>query len=208
MNFSLKKSLSAVVAILSSTAVTAHAESLWTAPTGTERSMFADRKAARVGDIVTVVVAETAATQSSQSKKTNKDGSLEAGVSSFLFPGSGLGTHKGVLPSTSMSGGSTFSGGGQVANSQSLSARAAVLVADVLPNGNLAIEGVRVVTFSGETQYIVLHGVIRPDDISTANTIASTNIADVRIEFISEGSLTDAQKKSWLLKLADKVRPF
>jgi flagellar L-ring protein precursor FlgH len=208
MNFPSSPSALAAVALLSLFPMGARAESLWTAPAATERSMFADRKAARVGDIVTVVVAETAATQSSQSKKTNKDGSLEAGVSSFLFPGSGLGRHKGELPSTSMSGGSTFSGGGQVANSQSLSARAAVLVADVLPNGNLAIEGVRVVTFSGETQYIVLHGVIRPEDITTANTVASTNIADVRIEFISEGSLTDAQKKSWLLKLADKVRPF
>jgi flagellar L-ring protein FlgH len=198
----------ALLAALAALTGAARAESLWTAPTATERSMYADRKAARIGDIVTIVVSETAATQSSQSKKTNKDGSLEAGVSSFLFPGSGLGKHKGELPSTSMSGSSTFSGGGQVANSQSLSARAAVLVADVLPNGNLAVEGVRVVTFSGETQYIVLHGIIRPDDITSANTVASTNIADVRIEFISEGSLTDAQKKSWLLKIADKVRPF
>jgi flagellar L-ring protein precursor FlgH len=170
--------------------------------------MYADRKAGRVGDIVTIVVSETNATQSSQTKKTNKDGSLDAGVSSFLFPGSRLGTHNGALPSTSLSAGSSFSGGGQVANSQSLSARAAVLVSDVLPNGNLVVEGVRVVTFSGETQYIVLHGVIRPDDITSANTIASTNIADSRIEFISEGSLSDAQKKSWLLKLADKLRPF
>lgn len=184
------------------------ADSLWTAPSSNERSMFADRKAAGVGDIVTIIVAETNATQSSQTKKTNKDGSFEAGISSFFFPGSRLGTHNGALPSSGMSGSSSFSGGGQVANSQSLSARAAVLVSDVLPNGNLVIEGVRVVTFSGETQYIVLHGIIRPDDISSANTIASTNIADSRIEFISEGSLTDAQKKSWLLKLADKLRPF
>ncbi|MGC4072517.1 MAG: flagellar basal body L-ring protein FlgH [Nibricoccus sp.] len=184
------------------------ADSLWTSPASNERSMYADRKATRVGDIVTVVVSETAATQSSQSKKTNKDGSLNASVSSFLFPSSRLGTHNGELPATSMTGSSSFSGGGQVANSQSLSARAAVLVSEVLPNGNLVIEGVRVVTFSGETQYIVLHGVIRPDDITSANTILSTNIADVRIEFISEGSLTDAQKKSWLLKVVDKVRPF
>jgi flagellar L-ring protein precursor FlgH len=184
------------------------ADSLWTSPASSERSMYADRKAARVGDIVTVVVSETAATQSSQSKKTNKDGSINASVSSYLFPSSGMGKHNGEFPSTSMTGSSSFSGGGQVANSQSLSARAAVLVSEVLPNGNLVIEGVRVVTFSGETQYIVLHGVIRPDDITGANTIVSTNIADVRIEFISEGSLSDAQKKSWLLKVFDKVRPF
>lgn len=201
----LSRTLTVLCALTPSLAL---ADSLWTSPSSNERPMFADRKAARVGDIVTVVVAETAATSSSQSKQTNKDGSLDASISSFLFPGSRLGTHNGALPSTSMSAGSTFSGGGQVANSQSLSARAAVLVSDVLPNGNLAIEGVRVVTFSGETQYIVLHGIIRPDDITSANTVASTNIADVRIEFISEGSLTDAQKKSWLLKLADKVRPF
>lgn len=184
------------------------ADSLWTSPASNERSMYADRKATRVGDIVTVVVSETAATQSSQSKKTNKDGSLNASVSSFLFPSSGMGRHNGELPAASMTGTSSFSGGGQVANSQSLSARAAVLVSEVLPNGNLVIEGVRVVTFSGETQYIVLHGIIRPDDITSANTILSTNIADVRIEFISEGTLTDAQKKSWLLKAFDKVRPF
>jgi flagellar L-ring protein precursor FlgH len=206
----LRRSLSPrlLLSVLCVLPALSRADSLWTSPTSNERSMFADRKAARVGDIVTIVVSETAATQSSQSKKTNKDGSLDAGVSSFLFPGSRLGTHNGALPSTSLSAGSSFSGGGQVANSQSLSARAAVLVADVLPNGNLAIEGVRVVTFSGETQYIVIHGIIRPDDITSANTIVSTNIADVRIEFISEGSLTDAQKKSWLLKLADKLRPF
>jgi flagellar L-ring protein FlgH len=186
----------------------AFADSLWTAPTGAERSMYADRKATRIGDIVTVVVSETAATQSSQSKKSTKESSIDAGVSSFLFPGSGLGKHNGELPATSVTGKSDFSGGGQVANSQSLTARAAVLVADVLPNGNLVIEGVRVVSFSGEKQYIVLHGIIRPDDITSLNTIASSNIADVRIEFISEGSLTDAQKKTWLLKVYDKLRPF
>ncbi len=201
----LSRSLSLLCAL---TPALASADSLWTAPASSERSMYADRKASRVGDIVTIIVAETNATQSSQSKQTNKDGSLDASVSSFLFPGSRLGTHNGALPATSLSAGSSFSGGGQVANSQSLSARAAVLVSDVLPNGNLVIEGVRVVTFSGETQYIVLHGIIRPDDITNANTIASTNIAGSRIEFISEGSLTDAQKKSWLLKLADKLRPF
>jgi flagellar L-ring protein precursor FlgH len=83
-----------------------------------------------------------------------------------------------------------------------------VLVTDVLPNGNLVIEGVRVVTFSGETQYVSLHGLVRPDDITSANTVASSNIADVRIEFVSEGSLTDAQKKGWLTKLYDTLRPY
>lgn len=172
--------------------------------------MFADHKAARTGDILTVLVSEVAATQSSQSKKSSKDSSIDAGVSQFLFPPavSSLGTKGGALPGTKLAAKSDFSGGGQVNNSQSLTARAAVLVTDVLPNGNLVIEGVRVVIFSGETQYVVLHGLVRPDDVTSANTVVSSNIADVRIEFISEGSLTDAQKKGWLTKVYDKLRPY
>jgi flagellar L-ring protein FlgH len=192
------------------TASALHADSLWTTPTNTEKSMFADHKASRNGDIITVVVSETAATTSSQSKKSSKDSSIDAGISQFLFPAavSAFGTHKGALPATKFGAKSDFSAGGQVNNTQSLTARAAVLVTDVLPNGNLVIEGVRVVSFSGETQYVVLHGLVRPDDVTSANTVASSNVADVRIEFISEGSLTDEQKKGWLTKLYDKLRPY
>ncbi len=190
--------------------VSLHADSLWVSPTNTERSMFADSKASRRGDILTVVVSETAATQSSQEKKTSKSSSVDASVTQFLFPPSvsGLGTKAGNLPATKFGSKSDSDGGGSVNNSQSLSATAAVLVTDVLPNGNLVIEGVRVVKFSGESQYVVLHGLVRPDDINSGNQVASSNIADVRIEFISEGALTDAQKKGWLTKLYDTLRPY
>lgn len=186
-----------------------HAVSLWSEG-GNERNLFADRKASRTGDILTIEVQESAVAQSTQNKKTDRSSSIEDAVGQFLFSAaaSGMGTHKGELPATSFKGAAANSGGGQVNNSQSLSSRAAVLVTDVLPNGNLVIEGVRVVTFSNETQYIVLHGLVRPDDISRANTVLSSNIADARVEFVSEGSLTDAQKRGWLTKLYDKLRPF
>jgi flagellar L-ring protein precursor FlgH len=119
-----------------------------------------------------------------------------------------LGKHNGSLPATSFSGKNAFSGSGDIKNSQSLSGQAAVLVSDVLPNGNLVIEGARVITFSGETQYVVLHGIVRVDDVTSANTVVSTNIADVRVEFISEGELTDAQKRGWLTKLVDTLKPY
>lgn len=188
----------------------ARADSLWTTPTNPERSMFADSKASRRGDILTVIVSETAATQSTQQKKSSKSSNIDAGIGQFLFPPaiSSFGTKGGALPATKLSAGNDFSGGGSVNNSQSLIARAAVLVTDVLPNGNLVIEGVRVVSFSGETQFVVLHGLVRPDDIAPTNTVASSNIADVRIEFISEGSLTDAQKKGWFTKIYDTLRPY
>ncbi len=188
-------------------AAAARADSLWPSTgTGSPSSMFADRKATATGDIVTIVVAESAIASSSQSKKATRESSLDDTIKKFLY--SGLGAYKGELPGMSAAGKSGFSGGGDVSNSQSLSARAAVLVTDVLPNGNLVIQGVRVVTFSGETQYVVLHGIVRRDDIAPDNSIQSTNIADARVEFYAEGALTEAQKRGWLSKAYEKLRPF
>lgn len=183
------------------------AESLWPANGQVNRlSMFADKKAAAPGDIVTIVVNETANATSSQSKSASRDSSLEDSISQFIY--AGLGKNAGQLPGSTAAGKSNFSGGGDVSNSQSLSARAAVVVTDVLPNGNLVLQGVRTLTFSGETQFVVLHGIVRIEDVSRENTVQSTNIAEARIEFHAEGSLTDAQKRGWLSKVYETVRPF
>jgi len=181
------------------------AASLWTAGTG-DRSIYADHKAGHAGDILTIVVSESVAAQSSQSKKSSRDSSVADAVTNFIYPNIGL--KNGALPSMQISGKAAYNGGGDVSNNQSLTSRAAVLVTDVLPNGNLVIEGARLVTFSGETQYVVLHGIIRGDDVASDNTVQSSNIADARVEFISKGTLTDAQKRGWLSNLYEKLRPF
>jgi flagellar L-ring protein precursor FlgH len=192
-------------ALSCATGLSAAGGSLW--PTGgIERGMTADRRASRTGDILTVLVAEMANATTAQTKSSNRESSIDDAISQFVFS-KGL-SHNGEMPSMSLGGKSAYSGGGQVNNSQSLTARAAVLVTDVLPNGTLVIEGTRRITFSGETQYVVLHGLVRPDDISSGNTVLSSNVADARVEFVAEGSLTDAQKRGWLAKLYEKLRPF
>lgn len=196
----------AVVLAIALLTTNVRGESLWPSAGQPARSMYADRKAAGKGDIITIIVAESAVAQSSQSKSANRESNVQDAVARFVYPG--LGTHKGQLPALGFSGSSSYSGGGDVSNSQSLSARAAVTVIDVLPNGNLVLEGVRVVTFSGETQYFVLRGIVRADDIARDNSVISTNIADARVEFHAEGSLTDAQKRGWLAKVYEKVRPL
>jgi flagellar L-ring protein precursor FlgH len=185
----------------------AQAGSLWPAD---GISMYADHKAAHSGDILTVVVQESTAATSTQSKESTRKSTLNDAVTQFLFPPavSGLGTHGGQLPSVQLSGASDYTGGGSVSNAQSLTSQTAVIVTDVLPNGNLVIEGVRMVTFSGETQYIVLHGMVRPDDITTTNTVLSSQIAEARVEFVNKGALMDAQKLGWLSGLYEKLRPF
>jgi len=199
----------ALIALLAFGSAGADAASLWTAEAG-NRGMFADRKASRSGDILTIVVIESVAATNTQSKSSTRKSAIEDAVSQFMFSVAArkLGTHNGELPATNITGKGDYSGGGQTVNNQSLSSRAAVLVTDVMPNGNLVIEGVRVVTFSGETQYVVLHGLVRPDDIAADNTVFSSNIADARVEFVTEGALTDAQKRGWLSKLYEKLRPF
>lgn len=185
----------------------ARADSLWpTAGHGSQASMFADHKAGAIGDILTIIVSESVAASNSQSTKANRDNSLADALTSFVYPGGG--SSASPVAALNLAGKSANSGGGDISNNQSLSARAAVLVSDVLPNGNLVIEGVRVVTFSGETQYVVLHGIVRAQDISPGNTVTSSNIADARVEFYTEGMLTDAQKRGWLTKLYEKLRPF
>ena len=168
--------------------------------------MTADHRAARTGDILTVEVAEIANATSAQTKSSNRESSINDAISQFVFS-KGL-THNGETPALTVAGKSAYTGGGQVNNSQSLTARAAVLVTDVLPNGTLVVEGTRRITFSGETQYVVLHGLVRPDDVSAVNTVMSSNVADARVEFVSEGALTDAQKRGWLAKLYEKLRPI
>lgn len=183
------------------------ASSVWPAESA---GMVADRKAAHTGDILTVVVQESATASSTQNKQSSRKSSVNDAVGQFIFPPaiSGLGTHGGQLPSIQLAGQSSNTGGGQVSNSQSVSSQAAVLVTDVLPNGNMVIEGVRLVSFSGETQYVVLHGLVRPDDIASNNTVLSSNIAEARVEFVNKGTLVDAEKLGWFSKLYEMLRPF
>ena len=200
----------ALLLALALSAAGAHSDSLWTTSERGEHGLIADRKASRTGDILTITVQETAIASNSQQRKDSRTSAMQDAVGQFLFSAaaSKFGTHNGELPSISLSGSSSFTGGGQVNDSQILSASAAVLVADVLPNGNLVIEGVRLITFAGESQYMVLHGLVRTDDIASDNTILSTNIADARVEFYSKGSLTDMQNRGWISKLYEKLRPF
>jgi len=200
------------------------AGSLWREGYTEERGMFADKRAKKVGDIVTIVISETASFTNTLDLKTNKEskagieGLLSNVVNQFItgIPNALLGrlqknTNSIVIPSLPtlpVSGANSYTGGGEINNKQTITARSAVQVIDVLPNGNLVIEGTREVSFSKERQFVSLHGIIRPYDIQPDNTVASSNVADAQIQVISEGTLTDAQKKGWLLRLNDKINPF
>jgi flagellar L-ring protein precursor FlgH len=188
----------------------ATAGSLWTKKGTNETSLVSDMRAQKIGDILTVIVQETASAQSSRRTKTDKSASTQASIDQFLYSpdGSDFLTRNGTMPGLDLGGSNDFSGGGQISNSQSIVARAAVTVIDLLPNGNLVIEGSRLVSFSGEKQYAVLRGVVRPEDIANGNSVLSSSIADARVEFISQGAISESQRKGWWTRFYDAINPF
>lgn len=184
------------------------AQSLW--GQGGARSMFSDKRASGIGDVLTIVVQEVTSTAKDNSTATKKKTSMDAAISSFFFSpaGSKLLTHNGQMPSLKYGMDNQFSGGGTINNSERMVAQVAVKVIDVLPNGNLVIEGSRETAFSGEKQNIVLRGIVRQEDVTSANTVFSYNVADAKIQIIGKGSISDTQRKGWFTKIWDKVTPF
>jgi flagellar L-ring protein FlgH len=184
------------------------ADSLW--QDGLSKSICADKRASRVGDIVTILVQENSTASKDNSTKTSKQSDVDAAIATFLYsPAASTAlTQKGSLPALKFSGKSDFTGGGTINNSQKIAASVAVRVVDVLPNSNLIIEGNRESSFSGEQQTILLRGTIRPEDITANNTVFSFNVADATIKFVSKGTITDAQRKGWFQRLWDKFSPF
>ena len=184
------------------------ADSLW--GDQVRLAAYSDRKAVAVGDIITVVVQESNVTTKEANTKTSKDSSLDASISSFLFsPGaSKFLTKGGQLPAMKMSSSDAFTGGGAVKKSDSINARFAVRVVDVLPNENLLIEGSRQTSFSGETQTVRLRGTVRRADVTPANTVLSYQLADLQLKYGNSGSVSDSQSKGWFGKIWGKVTPF
>ena len=103
---------------------------------------------------------------------------------------------------------SKYDGSGSTTRKDVLSATVSARVVDVLPNGNLRIEGQRSVRVNNEDQIMVLEGTVRPRDISQDNMISSAMIADARITYSGNGIITDRQQPGWLMNLVDKVWPF
>lgn len=148
-------------------------------------SLFSDNKARHVGDTLTIVINENASTTSQATTKTSKNENLNYG------PGFGPILHN--IPTFGLGGSIGSNASGSTNRTDNLAASIAVTVTQVLPNGNLAIEGKRKVGMNAETQEITLTGVVRPQDIAYNNTIQSPLVADAQIKYGGRGPVGDKQ---------------
>ncbi len=157
--------------------------------------LFSDSRAHAVGDILTVTVTENTSAQSSAATKAAKDENINA------FGGSGL--FQRLLKDFSFGANSSRAnnGSGQTTRSGSLTTTLSVLVAEVMPNGNLRIEGSRIVGINKETQKVTFAGIVRPQDILPDNSISSSLVAGVTVSYDGKGTVGDTQRIGLLTRL-------
>ncbi len=168
----------------------AQAQSLWT--DSSAMSLFADRKARNVGDILTIDINESTTTSSSKNSSNTKSGSqsLDAGTGIFSF-----------LVAASASGKDSFSAKGTAADSNTVTGKVTVTVVEVRPNGNMVIEGTQSIWQNKDEHKITLRGVVRQDDVTADNTIPSSMVADATLKFDGKGPLNAKQRQGILTQI-------
>jgi flagellar L-ring protein precursor FlgH len=170
-----------------------------------------DTRAVRVGDFVIIHISESADAQGDSSTNLSRDSSASAGVDGML----------GILPALkraypdidptqliAFASKAGFAGSGTTERKGQLSGDIAVRVVKEMPNGDLFIEGTKVVLINNEEYHLYLSGLVRPTDIGQDNSIASTRIADAQIEFTGRGDVADQNRKGWFARLLDTFNPL
>lgn len=179
------------------------------------RGFFKDQRAHKVGDILTIVVTIDDSAQISNATARSRKASNEAGIGTVLgslFNQNGQGGVPGLDVSAdgSISTESALAdgGNGSVNRKETLETQVAAVVTQVLPNGNLVIEGRQEVRVNFEVRDLIVAGIVRPEDIHADNTIPSTKIAEARISYGGRGQITDVQQPRYGQQIADAILPF
>lgn len=169
--------------------------------------LFTDARALRQDDLVVVKIEEVADAKRSADTDLSRDSKFSADLSAFLRQ-AGVATGPELTAQAAAGTNSSFLGQGSTARTERLTATVPALVRQVLPNGNLFIEGHRVVLVNSEEQHFYISGVVRPIDIDQSNSVKSSLIADAEIEFTGRGVLSDNQRQGWFSRYFSWIWPF
>jgi flagellar L-ring protein FlgH len=180
--------------------------SLW--PADDHVFFYADRKALRVGDIITIRIVESARANNTADTDLSRNSSLNAGLSNFFGKQKFLKLFKLGDELITSSADNAHKGAGSTTREGELTAIVTAIVKEVLPNGNLVIQGTRSVAVNHEEQYITITGVVRPEDVNRDNVVLSTQVADANIAIGGLGVVADKQRSGWGTWIFDFVWPF
>ncbi|HFC53804.1 MAG TPA: flagellar basal body L-ring protein FlgH [Gammaproteobacteria bacterium] len=179
-------------------------------------SLFRDSRARRVGDILTVKLAERI--RASKSAKTNTSRSDEVKVDNPTLFGAQvqfnaprafpLANHKDNGLAAAFGSERTFSGSGDSSQSNSLTGSVTVSVVEVLANGYLVVRGEKTLSLNQGSEYIRVAGIVRPQDIGPDNTVLSSKLADADISYGGSGVIADSNRRGWLSRALGAIWPF
>jgi flagellar L-ring protein precursor FlgH len=172
--------------------------------------LFEDHRSHNIGDIITVVLQENISASNSSSSNLTRDGTANVGVTvtpGKLNPVLGFDINDNKTGIDSI-GKNDFSGKGSNSAKNTFTGLITVTVQNVLPNGNLKVIGEKQVAINQGTEFIRFSGVINPNDINKNNLVASTQVADTRIEYVSNNRINDIQKMGWLQRFLLKISPI
>lgn len=184
------------------------AGSLWTQ---TQGGLFYDRKARNVGDILTVAIFERASASKEATTSTGRSSSMSAGIDNLFGLEKQIATINSAIDPGKLVGAqydNDFSGTGSTTRKEDLVATITTRVVEVLPNGNLRIDGSKSVTVNNEQQLIRLSGIVRPTDVSSGNVVDSSHVLDAHIVYTGKGVISDKQGQGWLVRILDNIWPF
>jgi flagellar L-ring protein precursor FlgH len=180
-------------------------------PTGPGIRLTTDARAQAVNDLVVIIIDENATAQRDMNSESSKQSQANANLERFLGLISKLQKEykdfEGIN-ALNLTHGSSFKGQGKTSRSDRLQATVPAMVRQVLPNGNLFVEGDRVVLVNREEHHFYISGVIRPEDIDGSGQVRSSRMADAQIEFTGRGDMTAGATKGWFTRMLDYVWPF
>jgi flagellar L-ring protein precursor FlgH len=187
----------------------ASANSLWR---NGARAFFHDQRASHVGDILTVLITINDSAQTQNETVANRTASDQLGLTNLFGLESTLGRllPKAFTPSTALNTNSAAAsdGKGSINRSEAITLTIAAVVSSVLPNGNLVIQGSQEVKLNNELRQLTVAGIVRPEDITAANTINHTQIAEARVSYGGKGQIQSVQNAPVGQQLMNKFSPF
>jgi flagellar L-ring protein FlgH len=188
-------------------AVSYNANSLWR---NGSRSFFKDQRAHQIGDLLTVTVNITDQANFANETQRSRSNKEDSGITDFLGAKTLGAQAQKVLPGRILTADSTASsdGKGSVQRQESLTTSVAAVVTQILPNGNLVVEGKQEIRVNFEVRELIVAGIVRPEDIQSDNTIESSKIAQARIAYGGRGQITDVQQPRYGQQVMDVLLPF
>ncbi len=179
-----------------------HSQSLWN---GSRSDLFSDQRATKIGDVITVMIAiDDNATFGNNSGRTQTS-EIKGGIN---FTNQQSSSQTQWNPQTDLTSSSTAQGQGSIDRSEKINLSVAAVVTDVLPNGNLVVSGSQEVRVNYELRVLNVAGIIRPLDISRANTISYDKIAEARISYGGRGRIMEVQQPGFGQQLWDRFKPM